>query len=486
MSSALVLEANAAYDAGDWDQAIEGYTKALEADTGDAEACRRLADTRAIRGNLNLVVETYLQLMDILCSQNNYEAALQVGDWVKCIKPESDAVRAKTVDIYIKLGDMAKVVQHSMELARLYIELGQGESAISLLVEAQKTDPGNLEIGLELAETYVSQGHIQEGANQYRKMGHILMDGGNLERSCEAFRRLKLIQPDDPGILLTLGNIYVELRRYNEAEQEYRSILRHNLNHEEALLALGRVCQLKCQWRDAILAFNRILNINPNEITAKERLGELYQQQSLIQDAIKYYLLAAQAYFEIEERDKAIRLYQIVLGLDHSHPTAVRELTNLEAPLMGIRNENIDPPPSPTVDKVEAQEGGSSVKESSSGIAGGLVLKGGDETAKSGMLRRSSAKGAGGKGLLSSKPKIGEGKPTMGAQGGSGKVGLFRAGGAGGGDKPMLSRRKRTQDGEEGAESASQEVLSATAASAEANFEAEPAPPPRLRESGLR
>jgi tetratricopeptide (TPR) repeat protein len=282
VSGALVMEANTAYEQGEWDQAIEAYTKALEADPNDAESCRRLADVRAIRGNLNQVVDTYLQLMDILCSQGNYSAALQVADWVKCIKPESDAVRAKVVDIYIKLGDMAKVVQHSMELARLYIELGVGESAISLLIEAQKADPGNLDIGLELAETYVSQGHMQEGAKQYRLMGHTLIDQGNLERAAEAFRRLKLILPDDAGILLTLGNIYVDLKRYNEAEQEFRSILRHNLNHEEALLALGRVCQLKCQWRDAILAFNRILNINPNEITAKGRRAR--QSDSTLSD----------------------------------------------------------------------------------------------------------------------------------------------------------------------------------------------------------
>ena len=58
MSGALLMEANAAYEQGDWDQAIEGYTKALEADPNDAESCRRLADTRAIRGILNLVVDT--------------------------------------------------------------------------------------------------------------------------------------------------------------------------------------------------------------------------------------------------------------------------------------------------------------------------------------------------------------------------------------------------------------------------------------------
>ncbi|CAN0318800.1 unnamed protein product, partial [Phaeothamnion confervicola] len=352
---ALLSEADAAYSSSSWDAALEAYKKALETDPTSAVACRRMADVLAIRGRFADVLDAYFRLIDILEAQGDLDGALEVAHWVMNLKPDSDQARMKMIFAYHKKGDLKEVVRQSRELARLYIDLGQGDQSIQLLQQAQKADPENLDIGLELAEMYVSHGHIQDGANQYRKVANAFLDQRNLEKAAEAFRRMKVIVPDDPGVLLTLGNLYVDLKRYNEAEQEYRSILRHNLNHEEALLALGRVCQLKKQFRDAILAFNRILSINPDEVTAKEKLGELYQAQGLSSESIKNYLSAAQSYLEFEERDKAIRLFQIVLGLDPANPTACRELTNLGAPLVGIRNEELEPPPEPAApEKPEA------------------------------------------------------------------------------------------------------------------------------------
>ena len=96
-------------------------------------------------------------------------------------------------------------------------------------------------------------------------------------------------------------------------------------------MALGNVCQQKGQFRDAILAFNKILSINAQEVTAKEKLGELYQAQGNVNEAIKFFLAAAHAYQFSEEADKAIRLYRRVVQLDPTNPTACRELANLGA-----------------------------------------------------------------------------------------------------------------------------------------------------------
>lgn len=115
----------------------------------------------------------------------------------------------------------------------------------------------------------------------------------------------------------------------------------------------------------------------------------------MIQDAIKY-ICWPPGLFEIEERDRAIRLYQIVLGLDPSHPAAVRELTNLEAPLVGIRNEAIEPP-TPRPEKVSASEAPASGAREGGSLAAGLVARGDDAGGgggRSGMLSRTAGAGA--------------------------------------------------------------------------------------------
>lgn len=330
---ALFREAETAQAQKDWDLAIEKYQAVMEEDPANEEACSKLAELYAIRGLISNVVDQYFVLMDILEEKEEFELAVEVARWIMKLQPDNDKARMKTILIYKKKGDMDEVVKQSLQLARLYIELGQGDQSILLLKNAQDIAPENLDIGLELAEMYISHGHIPEGTNQYKKIANAYLEKGNHEKAAESFRRMKVVQPDDPQLLFTLGNLYMSLGKYNEAEAEFRAILRHNLSHTDALMALGNVCQKKGQFRDAILAFNKILSVNPQDEIAKEKLGELYQAQGATSEAVKFYLQAANTYQYGDAVDRAIKLYQRVLTIDPTNPTACRELTNLGAPL---------------------------------------------------------------------------------------------------------------------------------------------------------
>jgi tetratricopeptide (TPR) repeat protein len=330
-----------------------------------------------------------------------------------------------------------------------------GDQSIEILKNAQAMEPDNLDIGYELAEMYLSHGHISEGASQFRQIANSFLDKGQYEKAAEAFKRMKVVQSDDPSLLFTLGNIYVTLGRLNDAEAEFRSILRHDLNHLEALLALGNVCQQKGQFRDAILAFNKILSINPQENVAREKLGELYQAQGNVNEAIKQYLGAANAYHEVEENERAIRLYQRVVALDPTNPTACRELTNLGAPMepedpadLGSSYQPVIGPVSEGQGLVAAMEARAPEEEErpSRGRKGGRAKS---EAGGASSLVRRDAGGlaSGGKAVL---PKAG----LMSARGGGGLIAKGDGGpatlkprlGGGGGEKPTMGAKSRMSE----------------------------------------
>ncbi len=338
---ALMQEAEDYFASRDYDLALERFQKVTQIDPFNEEACEKLARIFAIRGLISNVIAQYFQLMQILEDKGDLDLALEIAAWITQLQPENDRARLSQIGILKKKGQTDEVIRQSLHLARLYIELGLGDKSIDLLKEAQSVAPYNLDIGYELAEIYVSHGHITEGARQFREIANSFLQKEQYEKAADSFRRMKVIVPDDPGLLFTLGNIYVTLGRLNEAETEFRQILRHDLNHLDALMALGNVCQQKGQFRDAILAFNKILSTNPHETIAKEKLGELYHAQGSAVDAIKQYLAAAQAYSQVEEEQKSIRLYKRVLALDPTNPTASRELTNLGVAIEADEGEQI-------------------------------------------------------------------------------------------------------------------------------------------------
>ena len=92
-----------------------------------------------------------------------------------------------------------------------------------------------------------------------------------------------------------MGNLYYMLNRLDEAEVEYRRAFALDLNNVDALMAFGSVCQMKGNMRNALLAFDKILQINTSDIVALEKLGEINQTAGNTQEAIRNYLLAASA-----------------------------------------------------------------------------------------------------------------------------------------------------------------------------------------------
>lgn len=478
-ATALLADAERSISSGAWDQALEQLEELKQSEPNEPDVYRRLAYVLSIRGRFQAVVETYLQLTSVLIQAEQHSEAERVIASVLSLYPECESAREQRIQIEKQRGNVERAVYLARELARLCIENGDGDRSIRLLQDAQRDQPENLDISLELAEMFVSHGQIQDGANQYRKVANAFQGAGNISKAAEAYRRMKVVQSDDPEVLLTLGRLYTELGKLDEAEQEFRSVLRHDLEHQDALMELGLVCQLKGRFRSGLLAFNKVLQNNDKLPKAMRKLGELNLSMGKQDEAVQHFLDAAQAYLETDERDEAIDVFQLVLGVDGGNAQAQQGLTNLGASLEPKEfvpplppNPPADEPPTPDAGLVSASslgdfpppdfssepdprsESGPDAKQPS---AAKTYAGTGAATKKSGGASQSSGTGATRKGLVSGgmglrrglvdpgsgggagKPMLG--KPTMGG-GGSTRAGLRRPGlgmkDGGGAEKPML------------------------------------------------
>ncbi len=489
-ATALLADAETSIKSGEWDTALEQLENLKKDEPGQPEVYVKLAEVLAVRGKFGSVITTYLELIRVLVEEESLERADGVVTRVLELRPENGEARERRIEIENKRGNTARAVYLSRELARLCIDQGDGERSIRLLQDALKHEPGNLDIALELAEMFVSHGHIQDGANQYRKVANAFQEAGNIAKAAEAYRRMKVVQSDDPEVLLTLGRLYTELGKLDEAEQEFRSVLRHDLEHTEALLQLGLVCQLKGRFRSGILAFNKVLQNNPGLVSAKRKLGELHHSQGMMTEAVDFFLQAAQGHLEAEERDEAIECFQIVLSVDENSAPAQQGLTNLGAPVVpkifepptpptppeeeASSPEPPPPPPVPFASSAPEPVGGGAASEMTerlphtvfedpsggeppkpepaaprrppagpgAGAGSGSSRAGGPRPGLGGLREGLTHAGGGDKPMLG-----GGGKPTMGGRPGLVRSGLGQKtmggmGGGMGGDKPMLGMNR--------------------------------------------
>ena len=434
----LMQEARTFADSRSWDQAIESYSRVLELDADNDEACRNLAQIYALRGMLKSVISTYLRLMHIYVARSDMDNAMAVANYVLLLEPESVDVRSELINMYRYRGDTAEVVARSLDLARLYTELDEGERSIELLQAVLKDDPNNADVCRELAEMYIQYGQVERGANQYHQVADLYQASGQLEKACEALERILVVNSNDSGAVFHLGELYSMLGRWEDAEKQFRSALKFDFENLDVMFALGDVCQRKGDLDQASLAYRKIIMTAPDYVLAQERLGEVYHLQNNIELAIKAYLTAAGLYVNNSDSEHAIALYQRVIFLDPNNPTATRELTNLGAPVVG-NDGGIQP-----LVKAKAAKGakGESRREKKDGehkTRSGLVPKGGGGM-RAGLMAKGSA----------TKPGLG-GKPMLGGDEGeeAPRPGLMRAGlkpmGGGKptlGGKPMLGGKR--------------------------------------------
>ncbi|MGM9999204.1 MAG: tetratricopeptide repeat protein [Candidatus Bruticola sp.] len=450
----LMQEARAFADSRSWDQAIESYSRVIDLDADNDEACRSLANIYALRGMFKSVISTYLRLMHIYVARSDMDNAMAVANYVLLLEPASIDVRSELINMYRYRGDTAEVVSRSLDLARLYTELDEGDRSIELLQAVLNDDPNNADICRELAEMYIQYGQVERGASQYHQVADLYQANGQLDKACDALERILVVNSGDSGAVFHLGELYSMMERWEDAERQFRSALKFDFENLDVMFALGNVCQRKGDLDQASLAYRKIVMIAPDYVLAQERLGEIYHMQNNIELAIKAYLTAGGLYVRSNDSEHAIALYQRVIFLDPNNPAATRELTNLGAPVVG-NDGGIQPlVKNKAATKSSRSESRREKKDGERKTRSGLLPKGGGGV-RSGLV----AKGGG------SKPGLG-GKPVLGGDGeaeGAPRPGLMRAGlkASGGGKpslggKPMLggkrvlgSRKKKAEEAKE-------------------------------------
>ncbi|NCS91409.1 MAG: tetratricopeptide repeat protein, partial [Candidatus Altiarchaeum hamiconexum] len=73
-----------------------------------------------------------------------------------------------------------------------------------------------------------------------------------------------------------LGNLLQNLKRYEEAEKEYREAIRINPDYADAHNNLGNLLQNLKRYEEAEKEYREAIKINPNDILAHQNISELY------------------------------------------------------------------------------------------------------------------------------------------------------------------------------------------------------------------
>ncbi len=198
-----------------------------------------------------------------------------------------------------------------MLLPGLMLAVGCG--ADSVRKEADKTVQGmDPESKVRLARSYFNGGKtgeamrvLEDGMKEYPESvlirnyyGQLSFLTGNLEMAEAALLEVLRLNPFMTDAHNTLGAVYQEMGRYNEAEKEYRLTLEdHSYSTpEKVYLNLGLLFKTQERMEEAISMLRRAVETDPEYLQAHYELAGALEKIENFREAAREYGVAEPAY----------------------------------------------------------------------------------------------------------------------------------------------------------------------------------------------
>ena len=271
------------YQSGQKDSAGEHYEKARRLQPENMTFAKNLADFYFVeQGRIEDALQIYVDILakepaDIetllmtgrICASIDkcddarvfYERALEIEPW------NNDAAEllgklnsASSAEPVCQLEADTGSHSRAQELA----SNGQTEEAIEVLENIVAGQPGN--------------------ALAHNDLGVLYVQGGQSEKALQHYERASQLAPGNTIFKKNLADYYwVKMGRLEDALKSYVAILEVAPENVETLLSLGNVCNAMQQFEDARVFFERVLEIEPWNADAGDKLTELDNLNKLSQ-----------------------------------------------------------------------------------------------------------------------------------------------------------------------------------------------------------
>jgi tetratricopeptide (TPR) repeat protein len=238
---------------GEVNEAVKWHEKAIQMDSGNAEAYYNIANILLSQGKFDEAVVEYEKALSInpkyLKSHTNLAVALmQSGRFDEAISHLQKAIELEpgNADIHYNLAIFLR-------------QQGRLGEAVEHLIAAIKIGPSSVYAYYDLAMTLGRQGRIDEAIENFAKAAEIdpnnvevryglacaLVDKGRFQEAIEEYRQVLKLQPQDLDTRCIIGDVLAKQGLFDQAAAEYQEVLKVNPQHPAAQQGLRNIDDLR-------------------------------------------------------------------------------------------------------------------------------------------------------------------------------------------------------------------------------------------------
>jgi tetratricopeptide (TPR) repeat protein len=330
-----------------WEENARRTRRQLDAEDGHVTA---LADQVAIPAG-DEVLDAMRRIDDYMKRQL-YATAMEEALFALEISPTYLPIHIRMAEILVAENRPEIAAEKYKVIANTYEVRGEAARASRLLQQALKLNPMDIAARRQLINLLTSQGRTEEALQHYSELADMYYDLADLETARETYAEaLKVAQQSGNrqwsfNLLHRLGDIHMQRLAWRDALRVYEQVrqlmpddekarialidLHYRLNNPRlALSELDAYLKLMIGQRNLAtptVVLEELLNSYPDDPQLIARLARLYQDQGRKADAITRYDQLADIQLQQGQNDQAKETLRVILALGPDDPTLYRQL----------------------------------------------------------------------------------------------------------------------------------------------------------------
>ncbi len=185
-------------------------------------------------------------------------------------------------------GDKKNIVK----MAYIYFQEGRWDKAIEEYKKLIQLDPEDINTHNMLGDVFVKKGAPREAFEEYIKVSSDFSSRGQADKAAIVNKKIAAL---DPGLL--------------PAEAQKRQSLIKQTIKAESAMEQGNV-------DEAIEALSEVLKLDSENLAAYSKLGELFEKKGQLDEAVKQYQMLGAAFVKNRLYKKAQEMFQRVVQLE--------------------------------------------------------------------------------------------------------------------------------------------------------------------------
>lgn len=218
-------------------------------------------------------------------------------------------------------ADKGKVLQTANQLAAK----GQFDKAIGEWKKLLTESSNDGSIHNNIGDLHIKRNAVAEAIEAYLLAGGAFHASGSALKAIAVYKKILKLDPSRYSVYQELGDLNAERGLVNNAVSDY--------------LTLSKLYLKDGRTREALAVYRKIVDLDPTNLNARQRLAELCLQENFRDDAVKAYFHLGKECVAQNQIEHATKAYKTILKIDPGNAKAERLLKDPHTALKEVQVE---------------------------------------------------------------------------------------------------------------------------------------------------